>query len=263
MRIHGHYKHVVQPLEQLRLEKDAEIELLRRRLKRLEHAACQISVDDEALRSEVVIKSAELERLACEMECMRSECAGLGRRRDELLAELTGLQLELEEAKETIEFGKERQTLCRAEVQRLEKEREAAQVIWDRIEVFKNGKMAVAYDEKRLEYEKLERELEVLRERVYEVKMADDDCQEEEDEAMEEGGDSEDAGMESSVKKRALSLVSCLCGKQVHPDRITGHIVSTHFNPRGGPAIPCPRACGFYSFSASGVMVHSNACKNK
>lgn len=252
---------MVQPLEHLRLEKDQEIEQLRLRLKRLECATFQMATE-EKLNDEMAMKAAEVERAGIEIDCLQSECAVLRQQKAELVAEVSGLQAEAEEARDAIDEGKEQRTLCRAEMHRLEKEREAVQRIWDRIESFRNGKLARDYDEKRLAYERLEREMEILEERVHEMMQAPEDEDMESDEPMV-------TAVAPPVTKRpkCSMFVACLCGKTVRSEDISSHIVNSHLDEAGQPAIPCPMGCGYYvgsrkaSQMASHLKTHSEGVK--
>lgn len=166
VRINGHFRLHVRPLERLRAEKDAEIAHLRRRMKQLECAAfltVEQAADMSTLNNEWVERAADIERLKSEAEELEGQCEELRFSRDSLEASVQSLRSEAEEARQVIEAAQETRTLGRAELAAVEKEREAVQAIWDRIDRFMKGTMALEYNQKRLELERLEASLAALR----------------------------------------------------------------------------------------------------
>lgn len=177
VRIHGHFRRVVEPVERLRAEKDAELARLRRRVRQLECAAFTTAEEAEATSSvsrELVDALARLDDARREGERLRAECVRLQSRRDGLQVSVTELLAELQDANRTIDSVAERRALCQAELDTLARERESVQQIWDRIDRFMSGAMARDYEHKRLELERLEREMAALHERMDELGMEDD-----------------------------------------------------------------------------------------
>ena len=166
VRINGHFRLNVVPLERLRAEKDLELAKMRRRIKQLECAAfltAEQAQDMAAINDSWVAKAAEVERLTSEAEDLEEANEGLRTARDGLEAQVEALRYEHLEALRTIEASQERCTLDRAERSQLETEREHVQNIWDRINAFMTGPMATEYNAKRLELERLERAIEALK----------------------------------------------------------------------------------------------------
>ena len=172
VRMYGHFRRVVEPVERLRSEKDAEIARLWRRIKQLECAAFMTAEEAETMplvNRELVEALARVEEARSAHGKLVAECAELESRRGVLQANVLGLQTELSDANRTIDSVGERVALCKAERCALERERESVQQIWLRIDAFTKGDMARDYAQKRLELDRLERDINALRECVDEM----------------------------------------------------------------------------------------------
>jgi chromosome segregation ATPase len=234
VRIHGHYQQKVKPLEQLRLEKDEQIRQLRLRLVRLECATLR-SADDVGVVNEAMAAAvSELEQLKSEADAMRVEGTALRGRKEVLIAELRGLQMEVEDARDLIDESREKRSLCKAEVQCLEKERERAERAWDRVQSFLGGQMGVDFSRMEQECQALERKLEALQQRVREEEEDEDDA---------------------PVKRvGGVVFIKCRCGQSVPHDEIGAHILHAHSSQ-----MPCAGHCGFFSGDSREMHVHFNS----
>lgn len=196
IRIHGHFRRVVEPIERLRADKDAEIARLRRRIRQLECAAFMTVEEAEAMTTvnrDLVDALARVDESRRLEEKLRVECAHLQARRNELQARVLELSAELQvciffisigallwliwpsqDANRTIESVAERRVLCQAELSALATERESVQRIWDRIDCFMTGSMAREYEHKRAELERLEQEMSVMHDRMDGICVTDE-----------------------------------------------------------------------------------------
>ena len=235
VRLHGHFQQTVRPLEERCAIKDEHIRDLRLRLARLECATLRSADDVSTVSEEKAAMVAEVERLRSEADVVRAECEALQARRGELLAEIRGLQDEVAEAKELIDECNEKRSLCTAELQCLENERERAEQAWGRVQGFMNGQMAADYDRMQREYQRLEHELGVAQAMRNEEKPKD-----EEDKA--------------SVKRvKGVIFIACKCGESVPANEINKHILHAHSTG----AVPCPRGCGFYGKDDAEMRAHA------
>ena len=173
IRLHGYYRHQIQPLEQLRVEKDEQIEQIRLRLKRLECSVFMTSNEAVNVDDAVVAAASELERLQTIIQSTQAEYESMRVRKSDLLADISGLRADLEEANDIIEAGRNQRNLCLMEMNRLEKEREMGNKIWKTIQQFKNGGLASEFDKKMQERERLEKEIEAMEERLEDVQMGE------------------------------------------------------------------------------------------
>ena len=161
VRLHGHFRNVVLPMEALLLEKDVQIDALRLRLARLE---CATSADDVvAVDEDMARRRCEMEKLKASANALRAEHEGLKKSRKALFDENQGLRDEIRDARNTLEAANEQRILCKAETQCLETERERVDQAWARVQSFLDGQMAIDYERMRREYQTLERQLGVLR----------------------------------------------------------------------------------------------------
>ena len=175
VRIHGFFRQHVQPLEQLRAEKDAEIECLRLRLARLECASFRTAggVDPGEVDAELVAAVMKLERMRTEQAALTEECDTLRAKKSELAMELAGLQAEVEEARHFIDESSEKHGLCMAATHMLEREKREAERIWRQIKQFKEGKTAVEYERRMQQLERVEREIDEAERRLIGLKKRD------------------------------------------------------------------------------------------
>lgn len=241
VRLHGHFQHIVRPLEEHHVKQEEMIRELRLRLARLECATLRSADDVSEVNEEKAKAVAELERLKVEANAVRAECEALQGRRTNLRAEVHGLQQEIGEAKELIDECNEKRRLCTAEIQCLENERARAERVWDRMQDFQNGQMALEFDRMQREYQKLEHELGVARQQMQELKNEDDT---------------------SPVKRvRGVVFITCKCGESVPADEINQHILRAH----PGGVVVCPRGCGFFAKDHSEMRVHacSKECSDR
>ena len=167
-RIHGFFRQNVQPLEQLRAEKDAEIECLRLRLARLECATFRTAggVDSNEVDAELVAAVMRLEGLRTEQAALTEECETLRVKKGELAMELAGLRAEVEEARHFIDESSEKRGLCTAATHMLEHERREAERIWRQIKQFKEGKTAAEYERRMQQLERVEMEIDEAERRL-------------------------------------------------------------------------------------------------
>ena len=163
VRLHGHFRNVVLPMELLRAEKDAQIDALRLRLARLECATLRSADDVYAVDEDLARRRCELEKLKASADALRAEHEELKKSRKALFDEVQGLRDEVRDARNTLEGAAEHRILCKAEAQRLETERERVDQAWARVQSFLDGQMAIDYERMRREYQTLERQLGVLR----------------------------------------------------------------------------------------------------
>ena len=110
----------------------------------------------------------ELAKVQLELDGLRTECRTLHLRRDALLAEISGLSLEIEEAKEKIEEGNEQGSLLRVEKMALEKKHVEITKLWENIQRFQNGNLAKDFERKMLEFTELMHKIEVIQDRFEE-----------------------------------------------------------------------------------------------
>ena len=241
-RIHGHFRFHVEPLERLRLEKDEEIERLQLRLKRLERVSCVTTAEAEGMQLEqvsvqVVLKRSELDTARRELRAVHEECQRLDGERGRLEAGLECLKERLREAEATIDEGKRVRDVIKAERMRMEMESEALGRVRERIDRFMSGDTAIAYDEQRFAFERLEREIEVLKERKAEL-MA---------ESEESDDDSEEESVvepprRGRVRKTDEGAIVILCGDTEVPlDGLEQHAAQFY-----GASTFCPRGCGYF-----------------
>jgi chromosome segregation ATPase len=174
VRLHGYYRHEIQPLEELRAEKDEQIGQLRLRLKRLECAAFRTADEVGDVNNAAVAAALELERIQNALQSTQAEYEAARIKKGDLLAEISGLRADLAEANHAIDEGRNQRSLCLAEMHRLEKERDAGEKIWKMIRMFKNGGLAVEFDKKMQEHERLEKEIGAMEGRLGDVQMEDE-----------------------------------------------------------------------------------------
>ena len=133
--------------------------------------------------------------------------------------------------------GKRVRDVIKAERMRMEMESEALGRVRERIDRFMSGDTAIAYDEQRFAFERLEREIEVLKERKAEL-MA---------ESEESDDDSEEESVvepprRGRVRKTDEGAIVILCGDTEVPlDGLEQHAAQFY-----GASTFCPRGCGYF-----------------
>lgn len=240
VRIHGHCQTVIRPLEALRAEKDGQIRELQSRLARLECVTLRSADDVAAVNEEVAKAVCELEQVKAETNTIRTERDELQKQRGALLGQIQGLQLDIQEAKAILDEAKERSSLCKAEMHCLEKERERAQRVWERVQSFMGGQMGAEYDRMLQEYQTMERRLGVMREQGAQEEQADQMVQ-------------DDAPIKQVGK---TVFITCKCGQSVPADDIGRHIISAHRAKDKEEIVACPHGCGFFAASVKEMVAH-------
>jgi len=144
-------------------------------LKRLECAAFRTADEVGGVNDAIVIASCELERIESAVQSIQCECDALCTRKGNLLAEISGLQADLREAKDDIDEGRDRRSLCKAELHMIDKAREEGAKIWKQIEMFKSGGLAAEFNKKMHRYNELEKEIDSMEEQLADVHMEDRD----------------------------------------------------------------------------------------
>jgi uncharacterized protein YukE len=240
VRIHGYFQRVVRPMEDLRAEKDEQIHDLRSRLARLECATLRSADDVAAVNEDMAKQVYEMEKLKADADVVRAEHQALQTRKQELASEIRGLQGSVQEARDVLEESNEKRSLCKAEMQCLEKERERVERVWERVQGFLDGRMAAEYDQMRRECQTLEHRLEAMRK---DVQRAD-------------GGEKMDEDDAPIKRVGKVVFITCRCGQSVRAEEIGRHILSVHRATGSGTVIPCPDGCGFFANERRELVEH-------
>jgi chromosome segregation ATPase len=175
MRLHGYFMQMVRPLEALRVKKDAQIESLRLRLKRLECATFQTADGVTGVNDAVVKSLVEKEKLEEECRRVRVELDALRAAKTTMQAEIAGLQTDLEDARLTIEDSAYRMGLCRAELHRLKQAETDMEKLWEKIKLFKEGKDGAEFERRAQVLLRLEEEIERAQGRLRDANMQEAD----------------------------------------------------------------------------------------
>ena len=174
IRIHGHFKHVLEPLEKKLMERDRQIEHLKICLLRLEFSVFG-TMDGicGGLDSVLAAKLKEVVDVKSQVDSLKAECGVLSSRKDTLAATVSSLAIDVEDAKIQIDELVQQRRLCTAKIEELQREKAYALEVMGKIDSFRNGKMIKAYEELMVKCERLQLEVDVLEERKTELTQSE------------------------------------------------------------------------------------------